>query len=200
MKKIALFLNGEKPRDIPDLTDYHGIYCTDGAYNFLAQMQIRVDLIVGDFDSLKQLPENIDYIHTPDQDFTDFDKAIQIIIAKKFKQVDVFAANGLEQDHFLGNLTTALKYKSRIKIRFYDDRQSYYFIHKSCVLEDVKGKIISLFPFPKAKGLNTEGLKYPLINANLNMSKNKISTRNFATENQIKITFKKGNVLVFVEK
>ncbi len=199
MKKIALFLNGEKPQFIPNLQRYDAIYCVDGAYKYLKEFNTVPDLIIGDFDSIESLPEEIENIHTPDQNFTDFEKALKIIIKHGFTHVDVFAANGLEQDHFLGNMTTALKYKKKLTIKFYDDRQSYYFINKKTKLTDVKGKIISLFPFPKAKKVNSTALKYPLENLDLNMMKNRIGTRNQALNDTITIEFKKGNILLFLE-
>ncbi|MBL4773697.1 MAG: thiamine diphosphokinase [Alcanivoracaceae bacterium] len=199
MKKIALFLNGEKPENIPDLDNYAGIYCVDGAFNYLQVLNITPDLIMGDFDSIEQLPGNIQHIHTPDQNFTDFEKALKIIISQGYKCVDVFAANGLEQDHFLGNMTTALKYKNQLNLKFYDDRQVYYFIKKNTVISDVKNKMISLFPFPKAKHVTSTGLKYPLNNLNLNMKKNRLGTRNMAIDEKVTIQFNKGNLLLFIE-
>ena len=157
-------------------------------------------MIIGDFDSIEQLPKNIPHIHTPDQNFTDFEKAVKIIIQKGFKAIDVYAANGLQQDHFLGNMCCALKYKKKIKIRFYDDKQSYYFIDKKIKLNNVQNKTISLFPFPIAKNISSKGLKYPLKNTKLNMMKNIIGTRNKAIENTVKIKFSKGNLLLFIEK
>jgi thiamine pyrophosphokinase len=198
MKKIALFLNGEKPINIPDLSNYAGVYSVDGAFHYLQALNIKPDLIMGDFDSIEQLPTNIQHIHTPDQNFTDFEKALKIIIEQGYKSVDVFAANGLEQDHFLGNMTTALKYKKQLNLTFYDDRQKYYFLKKQTKIEGVKDKIISLFPFPKARNVSSTGLKYPLFNDTLNMKKNKIGTRNLATEDEICIHFSKGNLLVFI--
>ena len=198
MKKIALFLNGEKPKKIPKLYNYTAVYCVDGAYHYLQAMNIKPDLIMGDFDSIEQLPEDIKHIYTPDQNFTDFEKAIKIIISQGYECVDVFAANGLEQDHFLGNMTTALKYKKQLNLKFYDDRQVYYFIKKHTVIEDVKDKIVSLFPFPKAKNVTSKGLKFPLNNLNLNMKRNKIGTRNIAIDDQVIIQFTKGNLLLFV--
>lgn len=199
MQKLALFLNGEKPTLLKKLSNYDKIYCTDGAFHFLEENNIEPHLIIGDFDSIKSLPENIPNIHTPDQDFTDFEKALKIIVEQGFENVDIFAANGLEQDHFLGNLTTALKFKKKIKITFFDDKQTYYFIEKQFRLDDVLNKTISLFPFPKTKAVTSKGLQYPLNGMNLNMKKNKIGTRNKAIENSIEISFEKGELLVFVE-
>lgn len=199
MQKLALFLNGEKPKNIHSLEKYDAIYCTDGAFHFLEEVNIVPDLIIGDFDSIQNLPEHIENIHTPDQNFTDFEKAIKIIIEKGFKSIDVFAANGMEQDHFLGNMTTALKYRKKIKITFYDDNQTYYFIENKVVLNNVMNKKVSLFPFPKAKTVVSKGLMYPLNGMTLSMKKNRIGTRNLATANKVEISFEKGNILLFIE-
>ncbi len=199
MAKIILFLNGEKPLNIPNVNQYDAVYCTDGAYHFLQESGITPDLITGDFDSIEKLPPNIPHIHTPDQNYTDFEKAIKIIIQQGYKSIDVYAANGLEQDHFLGNMCCALKYQKKIKIRFFDDKQSYYFCKKNTNLHNVKGKIISLFPFPKAKKITTTGLQYPLKKQNLSMLKNKIGTRNKANKDTVTIKFNQGNLLIFIE-
>lgn len=200
MNRIILFLNGEKPQKIPCCADYELVVCADGAYQFLVEVGIKPDLIIGDFDSIEQLPDDVPHIHTPDQNFTDFEKAIKIIIEKGYKHMDVFAASGLEQDHFLGNLTTALKYRKKIKIIFFDDRQTYYFIKKKIVLNQVKNKIVSLFPFPKAKNIYSHGLKYPLKGLDMEMTKNQIGTRNIAIQNTVKIKFSKGNLLLFIDR
>ncbi len=200
IKKVSLFLNGEKPSLTVDLAQSHSIYCVDGAYKHLQELKIIPDLLIGDFDSIESLPEDVKYIHTPNQNYTDFEKALKIIEEHGFTHVDVFAANGLEQDHFLGNMSTALKYKNKLEIKFYDDRQSYYFIQKKTKLTHVKGKIISLFPFPKAKKVKSTGLEYPLENLNLNMQKNKIGTRNKALKDTVTIEFKKGTILLFIQR
>ncbi|MFK8011216.1 MAG: thiamine diphosphokinase [Marinicellaceae bacterium] len=199
MKKAALFLNGEKPKVIANLAKYDQVFCTDGAYDFLSSSHITPDLIIGDFDSIETLPVHIAHKHTPDQNFTDFEKALKYIICQDYLKVDVFAANGLEQDHFLGNLTTALKYKSKIRITFYDDHHRYFFMDKKIKIDGVLNKIVSLFPFSKATKVYSKGLQYPLNGRTLNIKNNNIGTRNKAVKNKIKIQFKKGNLLLFVE-
>ena len=200
MNKIILFLNGEKPKNIPALVGYELIVCADGAYDYLKSINIEPDLIIGDFDSIENLPNDIDHIHTPDQNLTDFEKAINIIIDKGYMNIDVYAANGLEQDHFLGNMTTALKYKKFISITFYDDNQKYYFANNKTHLNHVKNKTISLFPFPETKNVMTSGLKYPLKGNTLSMLENKVGTRNYAVHESVKITFSAGNLLLFIER
>ena len=104
-KKVFLLLNGELPKEIPNTSKYDVICATDGAYKYLKNNNIVPDFITGDFDSLEEIPNNVEFISTPNQDYTDFDKILQILFDKGYKTIDVFGASGKEQDHFLGNYT-----------------------------------------------------------------------------------------------
>jgi thiamine pyrophosphokinase len=69
----------------------------------------QLDFISGDFDSHTGNDENIyheKFIFTPDQNFTDFQKALDILKNKGIKKVDVYGGSGGEQDHFLGIFTS----------------------------------------------------------------------------------------------
>ena len=100
-------------------------------------------------------------------------------------------------DHFLGNLTVALRFKNQMGIAFYDEFSTYFFAQNHLVLEKVKGKTISLFPFPLAESVSTKGLNWSLNKENLAIT-GKIGTRNFASEDQVTIDFEKGELVVFV--
>lgn len=197
-KKVFLLLNGEKPKSLPKLDDYHLICATDGAYSYLKKHNITPDFISGDFDSITELPDHIETIHTPNQDFTDFDKILQILYDKGFVNIDVFGASGEQQDHFLGNLHTAIKWKKKLKLTFLDNYQRYFLADKKTAIHNCKGKIISLIPFPKAKKISTKGLVYPLEKENLSLQK-RIGTRNKASENKVNITFRSGNLFIFID-
>ena len=114
-----------------------------------------------------------------------------------YKQVDVFGASGKQQDHFLGNLNAAYKFKESLTITFYDNYSTYSFISSPFKINNILGKTISLFPFPEAKGIITKGLKYPLNNEDLNLL-DRIGTRNIASENEIEITYVSGHLILFV--
>tara|TARA_R110002050_G_scaffold74772_6_gene160259 strand:+ start:23415 stop:24020 length:606 start_codon:yes stop_codon:yes gene_type:complete len=196
-KKVFLLINGEPPNEIPDLTNYNLICATDGAYQFLEKNDITPNFISGDFDSVKNLPENIEVIHTPNQDYTDFDKILQILFERDYKIIHVFGASGQEQDHFLGNLNTAIQWKKKLSLTFFDNYGSYFLAKKQTELSNCKGKTISLVPFPKATSIITKGLQYPLNKETLSFG-SRIGTRNMAIENEIVITFKTGNLFVFI--
>lgn len=196
-KIVFLLLNGEPPTKVPNLAAYDVICATDGAYQYLENNSIVPHFISGDFDSVKQIPENIEVIHTPNQDFTDFDKILQILFDRNYKDIHVFGASGKEQDHFLGNLHTALVWKAKLNLTFFDNYGVCFLVDKKINLDGCKGKTVSLIPYPKAKGVITKGLKYPLNNENLVMGK-RIGTRNVALDDKIEIVFKTGNLFVFI--
>ena len=196
-EKVFLLLNGEAPQKLPNLSKYTLICATDGGYHFLEKYHIKPNFISGDFDSSKNIPKNIEVIHTPDQDFTDFDKILQILLDKGFKNIDVFGASGKEQDHFLGNLHTAIQWKNKLKLTFFDNYSRYFLADIATQITKCKDKIISLVPFPKATKISTTGLLYPLNNEDLVFGE-RIGTRNKAIANLINITFESGELFIFI--
>lgn len=201
--KVLLFINGEPPKSFPNPENYDFIACTDGAFHYLKKMGFpleNLDFISGDFDSHSGSDENVyqdKFIYTLDQEKTDFHKALEIILEKGFKNIDVLGGSGGEQDHFLGNLTVAFSFKENLNIKFYDEFSEYFFIEKSTVLNNVKDKMISLYPFPIAENITTKGLNWSLNQENLSIT-SKIGTRNFAVENEVFIEYEKGDLLVFI--
>jgi thiamine pyrophosphokinase len=195
--KVFLLLNGEQPKKLPVFSNYEIICATDGAYQYLLEKNIKPHFISGDFDSLETLPQEIEAIETPDQNFTDFDKILQILFKKGHTTIDVFGASGKEQDHFLGNLHTAIEWKKKLKITFFDNHGSYFLADKKSSIRNIKHKTVSLVPFPEAIKINTKGLQYPLNNEDLVFGK-KIGTRNKAIENEVEISFKSGNLFIFI--
>ncbi|WEK71664.1 MAG: thiamine diphosphokinase [Candidatus Chryseobacterium colombiense] len=205
VNKALLFINGDAPKSFPDLEQYGLIACTDGAFHYLKRMNFpmeKLDFISGDFDSHSGADENIyeeKFIHTPDQNNTDFYKALEIILEKGFTDIDIFGGSGGEQDHFLGNLTVAFSFKDQLTIKFYDEFSEYYFIPKIYNLKGVKDKMISLYPFPAVENITTVGLNWPLTNGDLSIT-SRIGTRNFAVEDEVSIEYEKGDLLIFVGK
>ncbi|MEN4761928.1 thiamine diphosphokinase [Chryseobacterium sp. C39-AII1] len=203
--KVLLFINGDAPKSFPNPENYGLIACTDGAFHYLKNMGFsldKLDFISGDFDSHSGSDENMyqdKFIHTPDQERTDFYKALEIIAGKGFHNVDVLGGSGGEQDHFLGNLTVAFGFKDQLNIKFYDEFSTYYFISQQTVLKDVNNKMISLYPFPIAENITTKGLNWELKNENASITGN-LLTRNFAVENDVSITYEKGDLLIFIGK
>ncbi|MCL1671829.1 thiamine diphosphokinase [Elizabethkingia ursingii] len=202
--KALLFINGEPPKNIPEIKDYDLIACTDGAFHYLREKNFPLDLldfISGDFDSYEESEKIVSekLIHTPDQNKTDFHKALEIIIEKGFYEVDVYGGSGGEQDHYLGNLTVAYLFRNKMEITFYDEYSKYFFIPNEFEAQNVLGKIISLVPYPIAENVVTRGLNWPLFGEELSMT-GRIGTRNFAVEDTFTCSYSNGAILLFIGK
>lgn len=203
--KALLFINGIPPKNLPETEGYSLIAVTDGAFHYLKEKNFpldKLDFISGDFDSHSGNDAEVyaeKFIYTPDQDKTDFQKSLEIITQKGCEEVDVYGGSGGEMDHFLGNLTVAFLFKNQLEITFFDDESTYFFSPKEIVLKEVKGKIISLYPFPTAENVITSGLNWELENETLTLTQ-KIGTRNFATSDEVKISFGKGDLIIFIGK
>lgn len=199
MSRVVLFLNGQVPKKLPDLTQFVKIFCTDGAYKYLQKNGIQPDVISGDFDSYSKdlIPNEIEVVETPDQNFTDFEKALQLIKKRNYHEVYIYGSSGMEHDHFLGNLSAAVKFKNELNLLFFDDFSFYFFTDKQTELSGYLGRTISLYPFPVAKGITTEGLQYPLQNETLEITQ-RIGTRNKVISEKVVINYQKGDLLLFI--
>ncbi|MEC5394419.1 thiamine diphosphokinase [Bergeyella sp. RCAD1439] len=203
--KALLFINGKAPRVWPDLEGYALVACTDGAFRYLEALAFplaRLDFVSGDFDSLPEAERlgrvyDIEVIPTPDQDKTDFHKALEILFQRGVLQVDVYGASGGEMDHFLGNLTVAFAFREKLELRFFDEYSTYYFIPEEAELKGVYGRTISLYPFPVAHNVRTEGLRWRLNGETLDQTV-RIGTRNIAEKETVSIGYSGGSLLVFV--
>lgn len=201
-RKALLFINGEPPGSLAmDYSGYKMVACTDGAYTYLKGSSVPLNYLIGDFDSvdLSEVNVGVTVIETPDQNNTDFHKAIEFLVAKGVTYLDVYGANGKEQDHFIGNLSTALQFKDSLKLHFWDDVYCYYFIPKSVQLTTEIGKKVSLIPFPFATNITTKGLEYPLENESLVFGK-RIGSRNKTIGSELAIDYETGELLLFIER
>lgn len=205
MKKqqALLFVNGEPPEHYPiDLQNYQYIACTDGAYhNYLSQTAIIPDFIIGDLDSFDakgSVPCTTQIIHTPDQNKTDFEKAILFLADNGITTFTVYGAAGRSSDHFLGNLSVALQYHQQFNITFYDNSCHFFFAKSGQTIHKVKDRIISLLPFCQATGVSVTGVAYPLINQNLTFG-GLVSVRNKAISDVVEVVIETGTLLIFIE-
>lgn len=199
-----LFINGVPPKELPSVDEFSLVACTDGAFNYLLEKGFpmeKLTFVSGDFDSHSFTSQDypVPFIHTPNQDKTDFQKALELLMERGAKSVEVYGGSGGEMDHFLGNLSVAHRFIEKLNIVFYDEYSKYFFISKEEKLENVQHKMISLYPFPIAKEVITNGLHWDLNGEELSIT-NTISTRNFAIKKEVDIRFSDGDLLVFIGK
>ncbi|MDO4626765.1 MAG: thiamine diphosphokinase [Pasteurellaceae bacterium] len=205
MTKALLFLNGEPPQQLPDLTDYDLIACTDGALHYLLALNLpleKLDFISGDFDSYssKTLAQHLSehkLIATPDQNHTDFYKALNLLKQKGITQLDVFGASGRSQDHFMGNLHCCYSFRQQMQICCFDAYSRYFFIPSQFSIEHIQGKTLSLLPYANTTNVVSQGLKWELTNQDLSLT-TQMSLRNVAIADRVTIRYQQGALIMFI--
>lgn len=191
---IAIVANGQFPERaevIRLLEKSRIIIACDGAIQNLIKSKITADYIVGDGDSVCEIPDKIvrnPYIHIADQNSNDLTKAFNY--AKDnfpTSPIIIFAANGLREDHSIANFGLLFEFsKKHDKIAMISD----YGIFNSCrsgksIFNVIKGQQISLFSLKQTTQINCPELKWPLSNFCFNHLYS--GTLNQASGNQITI-------------
>jgi len=174
----------------------------DGALQRVLDLGIAFNVISGDFDSepnvhdkLKDRP-NIEIIHTPDQNFTDLQKGINICQMRNYTHIHVLWATGERTDHSLINLDTIIRHYPITKIVFWDNWHKIFAVSSGFKKWYKKDTFISIIPWPFANNVCALNLQWPLNNLPLAMGK-QLSTSNAVAENGfLEIVFDKGNLLL----
>lgn len=174
----------------------------DGAANRVMDLGVKMDIILGDFDSLKgkekilERYQDVKFIHTPDQNKTDLDKGIEYLIKEGFPAVNIVWATGLRADHTITNLTNIVKYKNEIDIVMFNDNSKIFPLGSTFKKCYPQGTPISIIPIGKSTGITTSGLKYNLDNDYLELGSRTGSSNETKADGFIEITHQQGHLLL----
>ena len=150
------------------------IIAADGGYNTLKKLNIKPDLVVGDFDSLGKIPENENIIkHPVKKDDTDTLLAIKIGLEKGYKRFSVYGAIGGRLDHTVATIQSASYVAENGGTAYINDGNRTVTAIKNSTIKftsDAKG-YISIFALSGvAKGVTIKGLLYELKDAEITPS------------------------------
>ena len=175
------------------------IIAADGGYNHLLSADIKPDILIGDFDSLKKLPDIKNIIRlNPVKDITDTHAAVNVGIEKGYGNFVIYGALGGRTDHSLANiqLVASLSQKD-INAEIRDGKTVITALSNSSISfkSSLRGYISVFSHTEKCEGVYLKGLKYPLDNAVLtNSFPLGVSNEFIGTESEILI--EKGTAIV----
>ncbi len=174
----------------------------DGAIQRVLDLGIKIDVLLGDFDRAVDIEKihtqqsDIEIVHTPDQNKTDLEKAIEYLIEKGHKAVNIVWATGFRADHSITNMTNMVRYKNRIKAVMVDSHSKIFPLNKSFEKWYTKGTPISLIPVGIAGEITTSGLLYNLNNESLTLGFRSGNSNEAAEDGFVKIELKTGELLL----
>ena len=207
LNKALIVCNGNPPpksllRNLWERTTYR--VAADGGANMLLKSKYVPDAVVGDFDSLdpktrKQMP-NSKFLHIPEQDTNDADKAVRHCLKLGFKEINFLGADGGRQDQFLSGLEILFKYSEQARLISWTQLERMEFINQIWEEKIASGTTLSLLPvFGGAQGIVTKGLKYALNNQDLMPGKSPSGVSNLVVSNPVSVNIKKGTLLLLVQ-
>lgn len=199
---ILIIANGHSPesRLLQKLAgEASRIIAINGGSVICFHNNIQPDFIIGDLDSLR--PELRDYfeqaefVHRPDQDYNDMEKAIDFARKLRPGKIKIVAAFGKRADHTLANLLVLQSKYKKIPLMFYDNFGKLEIISGDTLLDLPVNQLISLFSFLPVHGITLEGFKYPLQNADYPKGFNGLS--NLIINSPARITIRKGSLFLY---
>ena len=174
----------------------------DGAITRVLELGIKVDIVLGDFDSAKNIEEllidqhPIKIVHALDQNKTDLEKGIEYLINEGHKAINILWATGRRADHTITNITNMVRYKSDVSLVLYDDYSKIFCLPKHFEKWYVKGFPISLIPIGVVSGINSTGLKYNLTNDTLTIGYRTGSSNEAENDGIVTISYETGDLLM----
>ncbi|TAF72107.1 MAG: thiamine diphosphokinase [Flavobacterium sp.] len=174
----------------------------DSAIERVISLDIKVDVLLGDFDrdfdpevyKTKQYP--LEIVHTPDQNKTDLEKALDYLIERKMPAVNIVWATGKRADHTITNLTNIVRYRDLIKIVILDDHSKIFLLPNKFKKWYTAGTPISLIPIGVVKGIHSQNLVYPLANDTLTIGYRTGSSNAVASDGLVTIEHSEGDLLL----
>lgn len=174
----------------------------DNAIDRVLQLDIKVDVLLGDFDGdfdpeiYKEKQYPLEIVYTPNQEKTDLEKALDYLVEKGHKAVNIVWATGKRADHTLANITNIVSYRDKIKIVIIDDHSKIFLLPKRFEKWYTANTPISLIPVGKVTGITSQNLFYSLQNDDLILGYRSGNSNHVAQDGIVTITHETGDLLL----
>ncbi len=183
-----------------NITSDDYVICADGGYDIALQAKIIPDLLIGDFDSIKSVPEDVNTITLPvEKDVTDSVAAFNEGVKLGFKEFLLLGGTGGRFEHTLSNVSLmANASKSGINFEIIDDNHIFRSITNSSKrIIKKENQQISVFAYGNtANGVTLKGMYYPLNNYTLDPFNGALGTSNHIISEIGEISVKDGTLII----
>ena len=173
----------------------------DSGYHTARALGERIDILLGDFDSIGDMPrdEGMEIQRVPaEKDYTDTQLAVEIALDKGAEDIIIVGGLSGRLDHTLSTLAILEDLHGRGVYATLTDGQSRarYLKSSSTLIARSPYKYLSIVAVDETvKGVDIEGCKYPLKRATLSR-RNQFAVSNEITGNVAFIAVKKGGVFI----
>jgi thiamine pyrophosphokinase len=201
--RTCIFLNGTPPSKklIKHFTTSDDLLISaDGAYDYLKKYQIEPAVLIGDMDSISNIPENKDIkiIHSRDAESNDLEKSLNYCLGHDLRNIRIFGADGKRIDHAIINFATLSSYSDLLNIEIITNEEYLRFLRPGEYgFSGKRGQRFSLLAIYSADELTIKNAKFPLENDTLHKGSKGLS--NAFRSKELVISFQTGSILFMSE-
>jgi len=176
------------------------VISADAGYKNATLMGVHTNILIGDFDSLGRIPDDVDEVkQVPvEKDLTDTQIAVETAMEKGAEEIIIIGSTAGRFDHALSMVAVLEKYwESRVPMYIVNGQNRVRFIRNSgfIVVRSQYKYFSVLAADEKVKGVSIDGGKYPLKNATLQRN-HQFAVSNEITKNAALINVRKGGVYI----
>ena len=176
------------------------IVCADSGYSFAKKAGLTPNLIIGDFDSLKEeLPQNTEVVKlNTHKDDTDTEHCVMECIRRGYKDFLLLGSIGGRTDHTFANIAT-LAFLSEYNyngIARNNGEEIRILKEGSYEMNNKKGIIFSVFPYGcESVNVTYKGAEYMLNNTTLTYNVSR-GISNVFVDDEAEITINRGRAIL----
>ena len=176
------------------------VVCADSGYRNALSMGAVVDVLVGDFDSLTDIPDGkFELVRVPvEKDQTDTQLAVDIALERGADEIIIICSTSGRADHALSAMAILeYLYEKKVPAVLVNGQNRVRFVRDGgTIIVRSAYKYFSVLTLDKvAKRVSIEGGKYPLVKKDIGRGF-QFAVSNEIVKNAALITVKKGSVYV----
>ena len=176
------------------------VVCADSVYQNALAMGVKVDVLVGDFDSLNDVPDGkFELVRVPaEKDQTDTQLAVDIALERGADEIIIVCSTSGRADHAISAMAILeYLYEKRVPAVLVNGQNRVRFVRDGgTIIVRSAYKYFSVLTLDKiAKKVSIEGGKYPLVKKDIGRGF-QFAVSNEIVKNAALITVKKGSVYI----
>jgi len=166
-RTIIIFLAGELKNEKNVLSlfqdEMYACYAADGGYLLAQRLNVRVDKILGDFDSAPKPSLEGILVYPSEKDQTDSELALHLALADGYRDIWMIAPFGGRLDHTIANICLLeAAFEKGASLKLYDGENLAFILPRGRHAISNKYRYISFFPWNGDATVSLNGVKYPL--------------------------------------
>ena len=189
---------GELVRENGDI-----VIAADGGYDALTSRSIACDLLIGDMDSIRNAPKDVEILRVPvEKDETDTYLCYLEGVRRGYENFVILGGVGGREDHTFANyslLIGAIKQGKRVKL-VSEHFDIFAISNEKFEIKNQKNHALSIFAFDSdADGVTIEGCKYEVQDVTLSPTF-PLGVSNLITSDSAFVSVDRGTLLLMLER